>query len=197
MENPIKSTRAAHQGEFVIQHRNPLGRGFLVVSRSLLYGYPSVSDSAKLTYWVIYDHDWNVPEQGGRKGYAYPTVARIARLRRTTDRTIQRHLTELIGVHLLTRDFRPGKANILYIEDPAAVLATMPDSSRGDKNVGGGVTKMSPHKQEEENQEKHINGNENQKFGEERRRGRSGLMSIADLLQPRRRLHPRISHATG
>ena len=34
---------------YVVRHRNPIGKGFLIVSKLLLLGYSHVSDGAKLT----------------------------------------------------------------------------------------------------------------------------------------------------
>lgn len=179
-----QSHNSAAEGDVVIQHRNPLGRGFLIVSRSLLYGYSAVSDGAKLTYWVVYDHDWNVPELGGRKGYAYPSVARIARLRGTTTRTIQRHLAELIGARLLTREARPGQANVLFIEEPRelAIAPSLLPGPGGDKNVRGGMTKMSPLKQNKEKHKNTVNAFKTSGMGNPRKRTMNGLMAIGALL---------------
>lgn len=153
--------RRANHDEFILRYRNPLARDFVIVSQVVLIGYPHLSDGAKITYWVIYGHDWYEPERGGRKGFAYPTVRRLAQLRHTTDRTIQRHLTELIDAGLLTRVFRRGKPSTLYIEEPgkeeteAYLQARL---SGGDKNVGGGVTKMSPHKEDKDKKMNSVNG---------------------------------------
>jgi hypothetical protein len=63
--------------DFEIRHRNPLAKDFVVISRVVLLGYRQVSDSAKLTYWVIYSFDWYDPNLGARKGYAFPTIQRL------------------------------------------------------------------------------------------------------------------------
>lgn len=162
---PNKYTANPHSDEqYIVRHRNPLAGDYVVVSRVVLIGYPQLSDSAKLTYWVIYSHDWYERDGKGRKGYAYPTIARLASLRRATPRTIQRHLRELIHVGLLTRELRAGRPSLLFIEEPSKpeidrYLANR--SEGGDKNVGGGATRMSPHKEEEIKQEKSINAVEN------------------------------------
>jgi DNA-binding transcriptional ArsR family regulator len=48
---------------------------------------------------------------------ANPAVARLATIRNVTDRTIQRHVDELVDAGLLTKEERSGDTNILYIED--------------------------------------------------------------------------------
>jgi hypothetical protein len=157
------STGASPSDQYLVRHRNPIGKGFLIVSKLLLLGYAHVSDGAKLTYWVIYDHDWLQATTGERKGYAFPALARLAQLRHATVRTIQRHLAELIAAKLLTRVFRKGQPSILYIEEPSdeqARLVAPPSRgapARGDTNVGGVVTEVSPLEAEKEKQDKPVN----------------------------------------
>ncbi len=149
---------------FELRHRNPLARRFVVVGEPILLGYPQLSDGARVTYMVIYSHDWAAPGTGQRKGYVYPTVGRLARLRRKSERTLQRHLAELLEATLLTREFRAGKPSVLYIEDPNPEPSAEQEDGHtrpgGDKNVT--PSKLSPHKQEETRtafkQDKSVNG---------------------------------------
>src|SRR5205823_3091749 len=134
------SERHSNDDNFVVRHRNPTAKEYVIVSRVVLVGYPELSDGAKVTYWVIYSHDWFEADRGGRKGYAYPTIKRLAHLRHATERTIQRHLVELIAVGLLTREIRPGKPSLLYIEEPSEqeIERYFQERGRGgDKIVGG------------------------------------------------------------
>src|SRR4051794_6820077 len=107
----VTTTFTSQADEYIVRHRNPLARDYVIVSRVVLIGYPQLSDGAKLTYWVIYSHDWYETARGARKGFVYPTVARLAHLRHITERTIQRHLADLIQAKLLTRVERSGKSS--------------------------------------------------------------------------------------
>jgi hypothetical protein len=147
---------------YIIRHRNPIGDRFVIVSRTVLFGYPGISDGAKLTYWVVYSHDWYGPGEEGRKGYVWPTIARIARLRHATERTIQRHLIELIQSGLLARVQRKGKPSILYIEEPSETTIQPDNDPGGDEYVGGGVTKMSPPSEEDEDKKNNNAVNEDE-----------------------------------
>jgi hypothetical protein len=84
----------------------------------LLFGYQNVSDGAKLTYQVIDSFDWS-DAAGLRKGFAHPSLGRLAKMRGVEKRSIRRHLAELEGVSLITRQERPGKPSLLIIEDPS------------------------------------------------------------------------------
>jgi len=133
---------------FEFRHRNPGALDYVIVSKVVLIGYPEVSDGAKVTYWVIYAHDWVERSSGERKGYAYPSLRRLAALRHTTERTIRRHLAELIGALLITRELRPGKPSVLYIEEPAGEEVEQYLRSRGrgeDKIVRTPGQKCPPH----------------------------------------------------
>lgn len=180
---PSVEERQPSNEEFVLRYRNPLARDFVIVSRVVLIGYPQLSDGAKVTYWVIYGHDWYEADRGGRKGYAYPTIRRLAQLRHTTDRTVQRHLADLIEAGLLTRVFRQGRPSILYIEEPSQEesRAYLRQTVGGDNSVRGGVTFLSPHKENENKNKKLVNGVENDLMGE-RSRGNKGWMPISQLL---------------
>ncbi len=104
---------------FNIRHRSVLRHHYTRTSNVLLFGYRGVGDSAKITYQAIDSFDWTTAE-GTRKGYAHPSLGRIANLLGTSERTIRRHLAELEKAGLVTRDFRPGQSSVLYIEDPSA-----------------------------------------------------------------------------
>src|SRR6266540_3614298 len=101
---------------FEFRHRNPAALEFVILSKVILIGFPHLSDGAKITYCVIYSHDWIEQASGTRKGFVYPSLGRLAAFRHTTDRTVRRHLAELIHSRLITRETRPGKTSILYIE---------------------------------------------------------------------------------
>ena len=127
------------------RRRNRLRKHFVITSNVLLFGYSHVSDSAKITYQVIDSFDWQ-DGQGLRKGFAYPSVAHLATIRSVADRTIQRHIEELIDAGLLTKEERAGQTNVLYIEDVSEEEAKryQEDFTRGDNNVTPPVTEMSP-----------------------------------------------------
>ena len=103
--------------EFIVRHRQRLKHHFVNTSKVLLYGYRSLSDAAKITYQVIDGFDWEDKETGASKGFAFPAAETIARIRATTVRTVQRHISELEAVGLLTRTRRKHRASVLYIED--------------------------------------------------------------------------------
>jgi hypothetical protein len=113
-----------------IRRRSVVRQNYTRTPNALLFGYRGVSDSAKLTYQGIDALDWT-DKEGSRKGFAYPTLGRLAELRGATDRTIRRHLGELEQAGLLARQERPGRASLLVLEDPAVPVVraqtTMPD----------------------------------------------------------------------
>jgi DNA-binding transcriptional ArsR family regulator len=102
----------------VIRHRNRLRHHYTVTSNVLLYGYRSLSDGAKVTYLAVDSFDWT-DAAGLRKGFAHPSLGRLAKIRGVEKRTIRRHLAELEGVGLITREERPGRPSLLIIEDPS------------------------------------------------------------------------------
>lgn len=158
----IASTMGAERGTYEVRHRNPLAKDYVIVSAVVLIGYPQVSDGAKLTYWVIYSYDWYDPELGRRKGYAFPTVKRLAELRHSTERTIQNHLAELISAALLTRELRPGKPSILYVEEPAQeeIGRYLQAREQGGEKIfrGSGEKNFTPTNIMKNKQDKAING---------------------------------------
>jgi DNA-binding transcriptional ArsR family regulator len=84
----------------------------------LLYGYRDLSDGAKVTYLAIDSFDWT-DAAGLRKGFAHPSLGRLAKIRGVEKRSVRRHLADLEGVGLITRRERPGKPSLLIIEDPS------------------------------------------------------------------------------
>ena len=137
------------------RRRNRLKKHFVITSNVLLFGYSHVSDSAKVTYQVIDSFDWQ-DGHGLRKGFAYPSVETLATIRSVTDRTIQRHIEELVEADLLAKEERPGHTNILYIEDVSDEEARRYEErfARGDNNVTPPPTKVSP---EERQREERLN----------------------------------------
>jgi len=137
---------------------------FVAVPVGVLFGAPWVSDGALVTYLAVSSHDWWEPARGGRKGYVFPSLRRLAELRRTTIRTIQRHLGELIRAGLVARDVRAGRPSLLYVRASAAQTDHTPMMTAKptpDKSVVLPATKMSsPNKKQEEGKKnkKYVNG---------------------------------------
>ena len=127
------------------RRRNRLKKHFVITPNVLLFGYPHVSDSAKITYQVIDSFDWEDGD-GLRKGFAFPSKARMADIRGLEERTVQRHIQELEAAGLITREARPGETNIYWIEDISEQEGRLYEEKflGGDKNVSPGATKMSP-----------------------------------------------------
>lgn len=188
-----------------IRHRNVLRHHYTRTSNVLLFGYRGVSDGAKMTYQVIDAFDW-ANADGLRKGFAHPTLAHLARIRATSTRTVRRHLEELEGTGLLTRQERPGRPSLLIIEDPSADQAEQylksfgpdpegePDGRGGDydfsetpdKNVRPPRTKMSAPTTLEEIQKEERQKNVEQALVEQRRGESTGSTHISTTLQHRR-----------
>ena len=102
----------------IIRHRNRLRHHYTVTSNVLLYGYRDLSDGAKVTYLAVDSFDWS-DSAGLRKGFAHPSLGRLSKIRGVEKRSVRRHLAELEGVSLVTRQERPGKPSLLIIEDPS------------------------------------------------------------------------------
>ena len=162
-----------------IKHRSVLRHHYTRTSNVLLFGYRGLSDSAKITYQVVDSFDWAAPG-GVRKGFAHPSLMRLAAIRGTSARTVRRHLHELEVVGLLSRKERPGNTSLIIIEDPSAAEAerylrrfapdpddeepTGPDAGDDDYSetpdtvVRGGRTKLSgPSIQENQTEKRQIN----------------------------------------
>lgn len=137
--------------DFTVRRRNRLRHHYTLTSNVLLFGYRRLSDGAKLTYQVIDSFDWG-DSAGLRKGYAYPSVARLACARGVSDRTIQRHVGELVQAGLLTREERPGQTNVLYIEDVSTweTRRYAQGLEGGDKDVTPPPTVSSPKEERRE-----------------------------------------------
>jgi len=103
--------------ELIFKRRNRLKRHFVPTSNVLLSCYRAISDAAKITFQVIDGYDWESKDTGESKGYVFPAVETLVRLRGVVDRTIRRHIAELIEAKLLTRTRRRNLPSILYIED--------------------------------------------------------------------------------
>ena len=158
--------------EPTIRRRNRLRHHYTMISNVVLFGYESLKDPHKLTYIAIDSFDW--PDRAGsRKGYAYPSLGKIAELRRVDIRTIERHLVDLERVGLITRELRPGQTSILWIEDPSqaeleAYLSTI--TTGPDIRVGGTPdTDVRGIKEDEsEYRQNHVNGDSSQRTDENR-----------------------------
>lgn len=179
---------------FVFQRRNRLKKHFVNTSNVLLYCYEALSDAAKITFQVIDGFDWEDHETGESKGYVYPAVETLANIRKTSARTIQRHILELIEANLLTRLRRRNKSSVLYIEEVSEIEINKyfdvikpkdeANKSRNDKNVvshkAPETTKMSfaYSNKKDEKKENEINVNEDLK----KRKG-SGMMSLQGIMK--------------
>lgn len=147
---------------------------YTLTSNALIFGYHDLDDGAKLTYQAIDSFDW--PDQAGeRKGYAYPSVPTLARLRGTSERTIQRHCDALEDVGLLRREYLAGKPARLWIEEPSAQEAEKYSSTidkRGDTDVTPTPdTDVTPYKKEEISKKDESSLNESQRLWEQKGRG--------------------------
>jgi len=155
-----------------IRRRNRLKRHYTMTSNVLIFGYQGkLTDAEKLTYQSIDSFDW--PDGGGeRKGYAYPSIATLARLRGVSERSIQRHLESLEKVGLLSREVRPGKPNFLWIEEPSAEECERYLSTIGERGDTDGTprnaTDVTPYKKEEREENKPVN--ESQRLWEQKGR---------------------------
>ena len=198
--------------EIIFRRRNRLKKHFVNVSNVLLYCYDFVSDAAKITFQVIDGFDWESKETGESKGFVFPAVETIAKIRHTSVRTIQRHMLKLIKAKLLTRVRQRNKPSILYIEEVSdeeiqkffaffdakekklePIQAEASTKSRNDKNVvshkAPETTKMSfAYKEEKEKKENEINVNADfKKTAEKKRHGMQGMKDIMqrfDIVQP-------------
>jgi hypothetical protein len=192
------------QEDIIFRRRNRLKKHFVDVSNVLLYCYAFVSDAAKITFQVIDGFDWESKDTGESKGYVFPAIETIARIRHTSVRTIQRHILELIKAQLLTRVRQRNKPSILYIEEVSdaevqqyfqffdakvkhrdLTQGEKPIQSRNDKNVvshkAPETTKMSfAYTEEHEGKENEINVNENFQFAGTKKR--SHMQGIRDIM---------------
>ena len=146
--------------DLVVRRRNRLKHHYTLVSNVIIFGYRDLTDAEKLTYAAIDSFDWP-DEKGERKGYAYPSLATLAKMRGVDERTIRRHLAALEGVGLLKRELRAGRPNLLWIEEASqeesekylSTIAIGPDTNvRGRED-----TNVRPYKKEEREKDKTVN----------------------------------------
>ncbi len=149
-----------------IRRRNRLRHHYTMTSNVILFGYVSLTDGERITYQTIDSFDWS-DGAGLRKGFAYPSLRTLATLRGIAERTIRRHLASLEGVGLLTRELRPGRTSILWIEEPSKdeserYLALLhPDPDTDDR--GTPDTDVRPDKKDEErNRQNPVNAVESE-----------------------------------
>jgi DNA-binding MarR family transcriptional regulator len=156
--------------DLTIRHRNRLRHHYTQTSNVLLFGYQGVSDGAKLTYQVIDSFDWS-NAAGVRKGFAHPSLRRLAEIRGVEKRSIRRHLAELERARLITRQERTGRPSILVIEDSSTeetdlYLRTFAGSGE-DRIVLPTPDKIvRPYKKDEEPEERQNLVNEEQALSE-------------------------------
>lgn len=160
--------------EVQIRRRNRLRHHYTMTSNVVLFGYASLTDAERVTYQAIDSFDWS-DGAGLRKGYAYPSLRTLATLRSIAERTIRRHIAGLEGVGLLTRELRPGRTSILWIEEPSqdeserylARLHRDPDTDvRGTPD-----TDVRPNKKDEErNRQNPVNAVEHESADARKRR---------------------------
>lgn len=146
---------------FAIQRRNRMRDHYTITSNVLLFGYSQLSDAAKITYQVIDSFDWT-DAAGTRKGFAYPSLRLLARIRGIERRSIRRHLAELEAVKLISRVEQIGQPNLLIIEDPSTTETQNYLSSFArvgeDKNVLPPSDKnVRPLKKEKKEEDKLVN----------------------------------------
>jgi DNA-binding transcriptional regulator YhcF (GntR family) len=169
-----------------VRHRNRLRHHYTLTSNVLLFGYRSLSDGAKVTYQVVDSYDWT-DAHGTRKGYAYPSLKTLGKVRGVNKKTIQRHLAELERVGLLTREKRPGRPNLLVIEDASELetkhyLANYARERVGeDKNALGTLDKNVHTNKKESKQETFKPVNEDKPS----RTGENGFERIGSTLKRR------------
>lgn len=160
--------------DFTIRRRNRLRHHYTIVSNVMLFGYHELSDPAKVTYLAIDSFDWG-DGTGKRKGYAYPSLGRIARGRGVDRRTIRRHLAELEKAKLITREERPGRPNVLVIEDPLEAetkkyLRTFDDPGEDEVVLPTPDKIVRPYKNEERQERQNLVNGEQAHSGRGRRR---------------------------
>ena len=144
-----------------IRRRNRLRHHYTMTPNVLLFGYRMLTDAEKLTYQAIDSFDWS-DGAGLRKGFVYPSLRTLASLRGTAERTIRRHLAALEREGLLTRELRPSRTSVLWIEEPseketrAYLSLVAPDPDTDDR--GTPDTDVRPNKKDEErNRQNHVN----------------------------------------
>ena len=191
--------------DIIFKRRNRLKKHFTNTSNVLLYCYEMLTDAAKITFQVIDSFDLEDKESQDSKGYVFTAVETIAKLRIASDRTIRRHILELIGAKLLTRIRRRNKPSILYIEDVSDeevnkyfdLLKAQAPSVPGQKEGSAGNSRTDKndrsHKAQERTKmtvaymnknEREINKNNvNEDKTHDKKRISTGLMQLSDIMQ--------------
>jgi DNA-binding transcriptional regulator YhcF (GntR family) len=118
--------------QFIVTQRTRTRRDYAQIAKALRRR-TDLSDGAYRTYLEIIEFDWEDKSTGTCKGYVFPSLATLAKMRGVTVRTIERHIRELISLGLLSRERRRNQVSVLYIEE----LANEPErqARRSDKNV--------------------------------------------------------------
>lgn len=168
-----------HDATPEIRRRNRLKNHFTITSNVLLFGYTALTDAEKVTYQAIDSFDW-ADDRGERKGYAYPSVETLARLRGVSSRSIFRHFDALERVGLLRREQRPGRPTLLWIEEPSAeeseqYLSTITMSPDTDVTPTPDSDVTPDKKDEEEARQNHVNAVESRRPSKEVRAKREWL----------------------
>lgn len=165
--------------DLIVRRRNRAKNHFTITSNVLLFGYRMLTDAEKITYQVVDSFDWS-DGTGLRKGYAFPSERRIAHARGLDQRTIRRHFLALESAGLLTRELRPGRSSVLWIEDPSAeeterylsTIAMGPDTDvRGTQDTNVRPSK----KDEQQDRQNHVNVVGKVWLSKEQRAKRDGL----------------------
>ena len=150
--------------EPIIRRRDRLTKHYTIVSNLLIFGYADLTDAEKLTYIAIQSFDWTDPK-GERKGFAFPSVRTLAKMRATNRRTIFRHLEKLEERGLLRRESRPGHPTLMHLDGPSeaektAYLSTIEKVVSDTDATPRRDTDATPHKQRERETDKTVNARE-------------------------------------
>jgi hypothetical protein len=164
--------RIEEMDEVSIRRRDRLKKHYTTVSNVIIFGYRDLTDAEKLTYQAIDSFDWSDGE-GLRKGYAYPSIETLARLRGVDRRTIFRHFGVLEEVGLLKREQRPGRPTLLWIEEPSEeeserYLSTIA-TGRDTDVTPTRDTDVTPNKKDESEKDKTVNGEQSSWKGRRQR----------------------------
>jgi len=89
---------------------------FVKVDKAIIFGYSNVSSQAKMTYIALKSFDWEI--KGKSKGYCFPSQKTLASLLGVSEKTIRRHLEELVDAGLIVVRKR-GRNNVYWFADLA------------------------------------------------------------------------------
>ena len=89
---------------------------FVKVNKAIIFGYSNVSSQAKMTYIALTSFDWEI--KGKSKGYCFPSQKTLAGLLGVSEKTIRRHLEELVDAGLIVVRKR-GRNNVYWFADLA------------------------------------------------------------------------------